>query len=166
MSASDPEFEAAFDHLLAKAYRLALRMVGDRALAEDIAAETMARTFAHWRRVRGYEHLDAWVSRVASNLAITAVGKAGALDPRLVRGRCAAGRRRPARCARSTRCSICRAVSARSSRCATSPIRAKAAIASQLGVSAGSVKTHLHRGIGALRRALGPDFALDIEESA
>src|SRR5689334_14384908 len=75
MAATDPEFEAAFDRLFSTAFRVATRMVGDRGVAEDIAAETMARTFSHWPRVRGYEHLDAWVRRVASNLAITAVAK-------------------------------------------------------------------------------------------
>jgi len=165
MSAGDPNFEAVFDHLLSIAYRLALRMVGDRALAEDIAAETMARTFAHWRRVGGYEHLDAWVSRVASNLAITSVAKRGRSIPGL------------AEVAASDDVAVLRI--ALTDALQHLPRRqrevvalryfadqSEGAIATQLGVSAGSVKTHLHRGISALRRALGPDFVLDIEESS
>src|SRR5689334_14671685 len=68
----DDDFEAAFDRLLGRAYRHARRLVGDAALAEDIAAEALARTYARWRRVRTYEFLDAWVLRVVTNLAIEA----------------------------------------------------------------------------------------------
>src|SRR5690242_1259219 len=66
----DPDFEVAFDGLFARAYRHALRLVGEPALAEDLASEALARTYAHWRRVRAYDHLDAWVLRVVTNLAI------------------------------------------------------------------------------------------------
>jgi RNA polymerase sigma factor (sigma-70 family) len=37
--------------------------------AEDLAAEALARAFAHWSRVSQYEFRDAWVMRVATNLA-------------------------------------------------------------------------------------------------
>ncbi len=69
------DFEAAFDRMFARAYTHARRLVGDAAVAEDLAAEALARTFAHWRRVRRYEHLDAWVLRVVTNLAIDAYAK-------------------------------------------------------------------------------------------
>ena len=160
--ASDPEFEAAFDRLFSTAYRLATRMVGDRGLAEDIAAETMARTYSHWPRIKHYDYLDAWVSRVASNLAITAIAKRGRATPGLHELAAAddvavlrialvdALQRLP----RRQREVVALRYFADQS---------EATIALQLGVSAGSVKSHLHRGIGALRSALGPDFMLDIE---
>lgn len=161
---SDPEFAAAFDRLLLIAYRIATRMVGDQALAEDIAAETMARTFAHWPRVRHYEYLDAWVSRVASNLALTAVAKRGraipglsdVISPQDVAVLRIALTDALQRLPRRQREVVALRYFADQS---------EAAIATQLGVSSGSVKAHLHRGVGALRRALGPDFMLEIEEA-
>jgi RNA polymerase sigma factor (sigma-70 family) len=162
MAAGDSDFEAAFDRLFATAYRIATRMVGDRGVAEEIAAETMARTFSHWPRVRNYEYLDAWVGRVASNLAITAVAKRGRSIPGLIVSESADD-------VAILRIALTDALQ-RLSRRQREVValryfadQSEAAIATQLGVSAGSVKAHLHRAIGALRRALGPDFMLDIE---
>src|SRR5690349_24225136 len=73
---SDPEFEAVFDGLFARAYRHALRLVGEPALAEDLASEALARTYAHWRRVRAYDHLDAWVLRVVTADVAASLGVA------------------------------------------------------------------------------------------
>jgi RNA polymerase sigma factor (sigma-70 family) len=162
---SDPEFEAVFDRLLSIAYRIATRMVGDRALAEDIAAEAMARTYAHWPRVRHYEYLDAWVSRVASNLAITAVGKRGRVFP----GLSDVNEPHDVAVLRLALVDALQRLPRRQREVVALRYfadQSEGAIATQLGVSAGSVKSHLHRGIGALRRALGPDFMLDLEESS
>ena len=67
------EFEAAFDRLLGLAYRHARRLVGDDAVAEDLASEALIRTYVRWPTVRSYEFLDAWVLRVVTNLAIDAL---------------------------------------------------------------------------------------------
>ena len=48
---SEAGFEAAFRELYPRAFGLALRMLGNRAVAEDLAAETMARAFAQWGRL-------------------------------------------------------------------------------------------------------------------
>jgi DNA-directed RNA polymerase specialized sigma24 family protein len=69
----DEDFDAAVDRLLGGVYRHALRMVGGRTLAEDLAAEALARTYAHWRRVSRYDHLDAWVLRVTLAQALRAL---------------------------------------------------------------------------------------------
>src|ERR1700693_166689 len=71
----DEDFEAAFDQMLGRAYRHALRLVGDRVLAEDLAAEAVTRAYVRWRRVRVVEYRDAWVLRVVTNLAIDAFAK-------------------------------------------------------------------------------------------
>jgi RNA polymerase sigma factor (sigma-70 family) len=42
---------------------------GDRALAEELAQEALARTCLKWRRVRDMRSPEAWVHRVAINLA-------------------------------------------------------------------------------------------------
>src|SRR5665811_532935 len=67
------DFELAFDRLLGLAYRHARRLVGDAGLAEDLAAEALARTYVRWSKVRSYEFVDAWVLRVVTNLAISAI---------------------------------------------------------------------------------------------
>jgi len=61
-------FEEEFDHLYRLAYRVSFRLLGDRAAAEDAAQEALARAYVRWRRVEGYA--AAWVSRVATNLAL------------------------------------------------------------------------------------------------
>lgn len=63
-----PAFEAEFSSLWQRAYRVSYRLVGSSALAEEIAQEALARACADWARVGG--HAEAWVSRVAYNLAI------------------------------------------------------------------------------------------------
>ncbi|MBV8984315.1 MAG: SigE family RNA polymerase sigma factor, partial [Acidimicrobiia bacterium] len=62
------EFEEAFDGLYGVAYRVAYRLTGERAEAEDVAQEALARAYSRWRRVDGYA--EAWVSKVSANLAV------------------------------------------------------------------------------------------------
>jgi RNA polymerase sigma-70 factor (sigma-E family) len=64
----DLGFEEHFDDLYARAYGVAFQLLGSRTEAEDVAQETLARSFVHWRRVRDYA--EAWVVRVAGNFAI------------------------------------------------------------------------------------------------
>ena len=61
-------FDARFDELARTAYRVAYRMLGDREEARDIAQEALARAFARWPKVEA--NASAWVSRVATNLAL------------------------------------------------------------------------------------------------
>ena len=64
-------FEDRFGGLFASAYRVSFVIVGDRAEAEDIAQEALARALVRWKRLAGHE--EAWVVRVASNLALDRV---------------------------------------------------------------------------------------------
>jgi len=64
----DLSFEEQFDELYARAYGVGYQLLGRRSESEDVAQETLARAFVHWRKVRGYS--EAWVVRVAGNLAI------------------------------------------------------------------------------------------------
>jgi DNA-directed RNA polymerase specialized sigma24 family protein len=75
--ATSDGFDDAFPRLYTGALRLALRMLGDRAGAEDVAAEAMARTYASWHKVRHLSYLDAWVLRTTSNLALDALRRRG-----------------------------------------------------------------------------------------
>ena len=67
------DFEPVFRRLFPMAGRLAYRILGDRELAEDVAAEACARALARWRRVGRLPYREAWILRVASNLALDAV---------------------------------------------------------------------------------------------
>lgn len=68
MSSSPPSFDDSFVGLSTVAYRVAFRLLGDRAEAEDIAQEAVARACVRWRRVAS--HAEPWVARVAANLSL------------------------------------------------------------------------------------------------
>jgi RNA polymerase sigma-70 factor (ECF subfamily) len=68
----DQEAAAAlFDHYHPRVFRYALAKVGNRAVAEDVAAESFAKVLAELGRFRwkgaGFE---AWLFRIASNLVV------------------------------------------------------------------------------------------------
>lgn len=64
-------FEQQFPELLALAYRVAYRILGDRDEATDIAAEALARAYARWSGVA--DHAAPWVVTVAGRAAIDLV---------------------------------------------------------------------------------------------
>ena len=69
--AEEASFDESFASLFAAAHRVACRILGwDRQAAEDIAAEAMARAYSHWPRIAAAPYRDAWVVRVATNLAL------------------------------------------------------------------------------------------------
>ena len=59
-------FEEAFDGLYHLAYRVAYRLLGRRAEAEDVAQEALARAYVRWFRVE--DHAEPWVAKVSTNL--------------------------------------------------------------------------------------------------
>jgi RNA polymerase sigma-70 factor (sigma-E family) len=149
-------FEQAFDSLFPRAYHLARRVLGDPAAAEDVAAEALARAYARWGRLAGLPHRDGWVLRVASNLAVDELRR---------RSR----RQQPPPVAPGAdevvtlRLALAAALGSLPRRQRESiALRyfgglTEAEVAAALGISMGSVKTHVHRGMAALRARLGPD---------
>lgn len=73
MDDTTESFVAAFDDLYRLAFRLAVRITGDGPTSEDVAAEALARAYARWADIADLPYRDAWVLRVASNLAIDVV---------------------------------------------------------------------------------------------
>src|SRR5918996_1464933 len=63
----DRFYAAAFARLVGQ---LAL-VTGDRHEAEDVVQEAMARAAPRWARLRAYDAPEAWVRRVAFNLAVS-----------------------------------------------------------------------------------------------
>ena len=141
-------YDERFRVLYGSAYRVGYRILGDRADAEDVAQETLARAFLAWRRVA--EHADPWVARVAANLAIDKWRRRArapkpdaaeaTVDPNvaerldLVRALRALPRRQ-------REVVVLRYVADQS----------EETVADALGCSVGSVKTHASRGLAALR---------------
>lgn len=67
----DGSFDGSFVALFAIACRAARRIVRDEDAAEDVAAETLARAYSRWSKIGTYA--EAWVTRVAVNLALDAI---------------------------------------------------------------------------------------------
>jgi RNA polymerase sigma factor (sigma-70 family) len=61
-------FEESYDSMRRSAYRAAYRLLGQRAPAEDVAGEALARAYSRWSSVSA--HAEAWVVKVATNLAL------------------------------------------------------------------------------------------------
>jgi RNA polymerase sigma-70 factor (sigma-E family) len=153
----DLVFEEAFDDLYVRAYGVAFQLLGRRSEAEDVAQETLARAFVRWRRIRGYA--EAWVVRVAGNLAIDAWRRRQRVDTTGEaerRGAIAPG-------PDGQRVDLHRALDALSRRqrevivlrfLADLP---EADVAQALGCSVGSVKQHASRGLATLRASMTVD---------
>jgi RNA polymerase sigma-70 factor (ECF subfamily) len=142
-------FDEEFDVLFPLALSVARRLVLDRTAAEDIAAETVARAFNHWRDMRDWQHAHAWVARVATNLSLDVL------------------RRRPPPLSPAT---VIRIEDAALNRLALAAALARlpkrqrevvvlryladlpeAAVAVELGIAPATVKVHLRRAVGELR---------------
>lgn len=154
-------FEEAFDDLFVRAFRVAQRVLGDPTTAEDVAAEAMARAYAHWRKIGDQPWREGWVVRVASNHAIDVarsrnriadaaiVEQAEEDDDVAVRlALVEALSRLPKRQREVVALRYLAGLS-------------EAETAAALRVSTGSVKTHMSRGMSALRSRLGD--ASDVE---
>lgn len=64
-------FDEAYAGLFTIADRVARRILGDAAAAQDVAAETLARALVSWAKVHRYA--EPWVIRTATNLSLDAV---------------------------------------------------------------------------------------------
>jgi RNA polymerase sigma factor (sigma-70 family) len=149
----DGSFEAAFDELFPRAVRLANRLLGDRAAAEDVAAEALARAYARWAKVGGLAYRDGWVLKVATNLAIDRLRRRrpdvtpppAELFEDAVHLRLALNAALLTLAPRQRQAIALRYLGGLSDK----------EVALALGISLGSAKTHIHRGLIGLRSRLG-----------
>ena len=153
---AEAEFELFFDECLPAVMSLARRLTGNTVDAEDVAVEAMGRAYAHWPKLRQAPWRRAWVLRVATNLVIAdarryrrkpyqSVVAEDASDALVVREALVAALKKLPRRQRE-------AVALR-----YLGDLSEQETATAMGVSPGSVKTHLSRGLGALRAELGSD---------
>lgn len=166
-----PTFEDRFAVLAALSYRVAYRLVGHRAEAEDLAQEALARAYTSWRRIGGHD--EAWVSRVTTNLAIGRWRRSRRIamesradcgdDVRLAShdgDRLRAGAGAPDPVDRLDLVAALRRLPRRQREVVTLRYLAdlpELEVAAALGCATGTVKQHAHRGLAALRRHLHDD---------
>jgi RNA polymerase sigma-70 factor, ECF subfamily len=62
-------FDEFYGASAARVVRHAYALTGNMADAQEVAQEAFARAWQHWSSVSGYESPEAWVRRVATNLA-------------------------------------------------------------------------------------------------
>lgn len=148
-------FEEFFDALYPRAWRLAKRLLGDPVAAQDTAAEALARAYAHWGRLEGLAWRDGWVLRTTANLAFRAGPRRVAED--------AGQRPGPGEQEILDRLELSGALRSLPRRQREAVALhflcdlTEADVASVLGVSIGTVKTHIHRGVKSLRARLGEE---------
>jgi RNA polymerase sigma-70 factor (ECF subfamily) len=63
------DFDAFYATTVRRLVRHAYALTGDIGDAQEVAQEAFARAWQHWDSVRGYDSPEAWVRRVATNLA-------------------------------------------------------------------------------------------------
>lgn len=146
------DYEAAFWPLFLAAFRAAHRILGDRHAAEDAAADALTAAHLDWRRIATLPYRDAWVVRVATNRALDMArrGPEPLGEARVVRFEDGM----------ANRMSLVEALR-------DLPRRQREVVvlrmlvglsledvASVLGIGTASVRTHLGRGMRALRRRL------------
>lgn len=155
-SAGDDEFRSFYERLQPRAISVARRLIGDAAVAEDLAAEAFARAYARWGSVRKHPNPDAWLLRVVGNVAVDHVRHESRRPA--VRGDDV--RRDPSADDASLRIDLTEAMRHLSGRQQEVIVLRylidlpEDEVATSLGMSTGSVKTHLHRARAKLRAQL------------
>lgn len=162
MERDQHQFETFYAAARDDCLRVVLISVGDRELAEDLVAEAFTKAWMSWPRVREHPSPRGWVVRTALNTHVSwwrrrrrevALGSHEAVaadshDPSLDSSLIAALRRLPAK----QRVVIVLRLLLDLDTATT---------AQTLGMASGTVASHLHRGLAALRRDLP---ALDYRE--
>ncbi len=142
-----------------RAVGTARRLIGDRDVADDIVAEAFARAYSRWSTVSKHPNPDAWLLRVVGNLAVDHV-RHEARRPQL-RGE--TGRPDPSADTAALRIDLADALHRLSGRQQEVVVMrylidlTEDDVAVTLGMSNGSVKTHLHRATTKLRAELSDD---------
>jgi RNA polymerase sigma-70 factor (sigma-E family) len=150
----EEEFAGFYRDEYPEVVRTAYLLTQDRATAEDVAQDSFAQLYAHWKKVSNYDRPDAWVRRVAIRLCGKHMGKRG-------RALAALERREKAEEQHLSDLDLARAVrSLPGSQRAAVVIfyfedRPITEVAEILGCSTSTAKVHLHRARKKLAERLG-----------
>lgn len=159
----DDDFREFYERLQPRSVGAARRLVGGNGLAEDIAAEAFARAYSRWPSVRKHPNPDAWLLRVVGNLAIDHVRR----EARRPEVRTDGGRQDPSADDATLHLDLADALGRLSGRQQEVVVMrylidlTEEDVAVTLGMSPGSVKTHLSRATAKLRTELSdPDAVI------
>ena len=168
LSSAGPSFDEFYAGTAARIVRHAYALTGDLDDARDIAQETFARAWQRWPSVSACESPEAWVRRVATNLAVSRWRRAR--TARLLTGRYAGTPKHAPEISTDT---VALVAGLR-----TLPQRQRTVlvlyyladltvdqIATELGCPAGSVKGWLSSGRAALAAAVRADDASPTSEA-
>lgn len=169
LSTAGPSFDEFYASTAARIVRHAYALTGDLDDARDIAQETFARAWQRWSSVGACDSPEAWVRRVATNLAISRWRRAR--TARLLTGRGADTAKHVPEISTDTVALVAglRKLPQRQRTVivlyylADLPVRQ---IAAELGCSTGSVKAWLSRGRASLAAALRTDDANPTSEAS
>jgi RNA polymerase sigma factor (sigma-70 family) len=81
-SPAEEDFDATFLRLLPSVKASCWRILGSESAAEDAAAEAFTRALVRWSRLQSHPNRDAWIHRVATNVALDLLRKQRREDPR------------------------------------------------------------------------------------
>jgi RNA polymerase sigma factor (sigma-70 family) len=170
----DAEFSAWFDEVLPRVLRLTRRTTSSAVEAEDIASEALARAYAGWPKIRSLPYRDGWVLRTASNLAIDIARRRSRFPWRKLQF----AQERASGTARSVEDTVADR-GALAVAMAKLPTRQREAVslrylsglsldetAAVMGLGTETVRTHVSRGLAALRTSLGPVIGDESEGAA
>jgi RNA polymerase sigma-70 factor (ECF subfamily) len=178
MAIEDDEFRRLIETHQRMVFSIALRIVGDYANAEEIAQDVFLELHRNGERLESEDHVRYWLRRVATHRAIDSLRRK-ALRPEAGAEEWMeeqhAGGDAPGRSAGSSAGLEARIETLL--RGLPEPMRVAVVlryqeemlpdeIASQLGQSVASVKSHLHRGLKLLRRKAGVTMKEYVRESA
>jgi RNA polymerase sigma factor (sigma-70 family) len=168
----DAEFAAWFDEILPRVFRLVRRTTSSADEAEDMAAEALARAYAKWPSIRSLPYRDGWVLRTAANISIDSARRGTRFPWGRLKAEPAHGTVRSVEDEVADR----RLVSVAMSRL---PARQREALAlrylagltleetaSAMHLGTETVRTHLARGLVAMRKSLGADTWEDSDANA
>lgn len=158
----DDAFERLFDEQYDRCAHVAQRIVHDPETAGEVAAEAFARAWARWPRISAGGGAAGWVLRVSVNLAIDVTRRKRPPAPSAVHALS------PAEAATQHVALVAALRSLPRRQREAIALRyladlSEADVSTAMGVSAGSVKTHLHRGLAHLRSSLGADRDLEVD---
>lgn len=163
---SDDRFRVFYERLEPRAVSVATRLVNDRSLGEDVAAEAFARAYSQWGRVARHPNPDAWLLRVVGNVAIDQIrreSRRGDLEAASSNHRRDGSGADPVGESSELRIDIRDAIARLSGRQQEVVVMrylidlSEDDVAAGLGMSTGSVKTHLSRASKKLRIDLGSE---------
>lgn len=157
----EEEFDLFFDECFPAVTALARRLTGSAVDAQDVAVEALGRAYANWPKLQKAPWRRAWVLRVTTNLVIGEARRhrripeepmvsSDASDTLMVRlALVAALQKLPRRQREAVALRYLADLSEQET-------------ASAMGVRPGSVKTHLSRGLSALRTLIESDVEGDL----